>query len=434
MRNTRLPLQEEDETAQEPETKNDWMERDASSDDEAITLAAAGASGSAALDERTSTMPPAPSSMDGLSVTINNSPPTLRELHSTSVAVISPTLERANYFRESFPRAATGSNRNSLVQNSPLMSRPPLPLVEPDPPEPEHTESIDHGTVEVVEDVEEPATPNGEVSLAQMLMESRIPDLPPPGSRTRQEPIILASNSIVDEPESFPTASPPATPRSARSNRRWSVLGASSDSLRERAAREAASQSQRVTRPRTGGADLGRSQSSRALRTAGHQRFASRHLHSPSDSDMTPPLSAPPTSERRHAPGSHSHSSNSGGSFLPKFISAVLGQRSSYDNTRKGSKLEKDSLQIGPATIPQPKLDYVKLPGTKGSILVKAVETARKRCVLVLIDCGPPIYVFPVSWLFFAEKTVRKWSCSPEHTALLFHSQGHSFCLIHRDP
>jgi len=53
---------------------------------------------------------------------------------------------------------------------------------------------------------------------------------------------------------------------------------------------------------------------------------------------------------------------------------------------RKNSKLEKDPLQIGPAAAPQPKLDYVKLPGTKGSILVKAVETARKSFLAIL--CG----------------------------------------------
>jgi hypothetical protein len=29
--------------------------------------------------------------------------------------------------------------------------------------------------------------------------------------------------------------------------------------------------------------------------------------------------------------------------------------------------------------VPPPKLEYVKLPGTKGALMVKAVETAKKR-------------------------------------------------------
>ena len=32
-----------------------------------------------------------------------------------------------------------------------------------------------------------------------------------------------------------------------------------------------------------------------------------------------------------------------------------------------------------PHHAPAPKLEYVKLPGTKGSVMIKAVETAKKR-------------------------------------------------------
>ena len=31
---------------------------------------------------------------------------------------------------------------------------------------------------------------------------------------------------------------------------------------------------------------------------------------------------------------------------------------------------------------PAPKLEYVKLPGTKGALMIKAVETSKKRSVL----------------------------------------------------
>ena len=37
---------------------------------------------------------------------------------------------------------------------------------------------------------------------------------------------------------------------------------------------------------------------------------------------------------------------------------------------------------LTPPPAPAPKLEYVKLPGTKGSIMIKAVETSRKRQVI----------------------------------------------------
>jgi hypothetical protein len=390
--------QEDDDDQQlEPDVKPDWKERDGSSDDEAITIAAAGASGSAALDERTSSRPPESTSMDGLSVTVSHSPPHLRDLHSQSVAFISPTVERANYFRESFPRVTNSdaltlrpSNRSSLIQTSPLLSSLlPLPQTEEQSSTPEPTTATEEsGTAENNDDDDEAHTPVGEVSLAMMLMESRIPDLPPPGSRTQQQAIFLGSPSqaaINEESENMPSTSTPPTPASARSRRRWSILGpASTDSLRERARENAATPEMRQlasrTRPQTATNNpvLSRSNSSRVLRTTPNSLVNSRHLHSSSNPDMNPPLSAPPHSDRRHVSGQHSHSS---GSFFPKFISAVLGQRPTHDSSKKGSRLDKDPLQIGPNTAPQPKLDYVKLPGTKGSILIKAVETSRKRFV-----------------------------------------------------
>jgi len=48
------------------------------------------------------------------------------------------------------------------------------------------------------------------------------------------------------------------------------------------------------------------------------------------------------------------------------------------------SESEKRTGSQTPATpLPPPKLDYVKLPGTKGSLLIKAVETPKKRCVFI---------------------------------------------------
>jgi hypothetical protein len=48
----------------------------------------------------------------------------------------------------------------------------------------------------------------------------------------------------------------------------------------------------------------------------------------------------------------------------------------------RGSEPEmRNGSQTPTTSVPPPKLDYVKLPGTKGSLLIKAVETPKKRCV-----------------------------------------------------
>jgi hypothetical protein len=40
--------------------------------------------------------------------------------------------------------------------------------------------------------------------------------------------------------------------------------------------------------------------------------------------------------------------------------------------------------------MPPPKLEYVKLPGTKGALTIKSVETAKKRCVLLTSQARLP--------------------------------------------
>jgi hypothetical protein len=71
--------------------------------------------------------------------------------------------------------------------------------------------------------------------------------------------------------------------------------------------------------------------------------------------------------------------------FLPRIISNVLNGRSSDDRPSTSASLP-DISDVGsrwtPAAtyqVPPPKLEYVKLPGTKGAVLIKAVETSKKR-------------------------------------------------------
>jgi hypothetical protein len=88
------------------------------------------------------------------------------------------------------------------------------------------------------------------------------------------------------------------------------------------------------------------------------------------------------------------------------------------------------------AHFPPPKLEYVKLPGTKGALMVKAVETAKKRL-------GRELYPFTlmftisastVSWLSFAGTTARRSNFLLEPTGLPSVCRGPSYCqtlLVH---
>ena len=66
--------------------------------------------------------------------------------------------------------------------------------------------------------------------------------------------------------------------------------------------------------------------------------------------------------------------------FLPRVLTeAFSGRRGSAQSSL--SDVEKSKVMATPAQThaQPPKLEYVKLPGTKGAVLIKAVETAKKR-------------------------------------------------------
>ena len=180
---------------------------------------------------------------------------------------------------------------------------------------------------------------------------------------------------------------------SNRRRRRWSVLGgvfsnpsgqsqSSIPSLSELAhappPQPPAAPEMRERRP----AVLHRSQSGRVNQSLSNPavtpgRPARRPSTSPGPSnsggvavDVPPPLPQPPS-----AGSSHSR-------FLPRILTNALGRRS--DDVvplprATGVGSDRPSNLPPPPHAPAPKLEYVKLPGTKGAVAVKAVETAKKR-------------------------------------------------------
>lgn len=318
-----------------PDSKADWEQ---SSEDEAIDIVAAGTSGSQALDERTSatlTTPPAI--------------PTPRRRRPANL-----DLSHSNTATPSEPSPAP----TLLTLRQALSHSPEQTPVEPD----EDDEDI-----------------NGQISLAQALMESRLPDLPPLGSRRPQQPILIVSSHPVatgeEEPASprtsesaHPVSPEPRTAVTPR-RRRWSVLIGQSPT---------AEPSPPLTAPATrerSSNRLSRSYSYRSNQSVITIRpSSSENITSPT----SPPSSAPPI------PETTLRSSR----FIPRIISTALHTRRSEDRSLSSANESDASKKINAAPLnshfPPPKLEYVKLPGTKGSLMIKAVETARKRFIALL--------------------------------------------------
>ena len=369
------------------DVKIDWME-DSHSDDEAINVVAAGASGSQALDERTSSMmavEPSPSNTSGL----GEAPSDVSRPLSTA------TLTPAGFRRATRPadldlsgiradphpsvppspaptlltlRQALASVPVPAVSpTSPRLSNPPI--IDPDPDDDDENENGGGGST------------NEPISLAELLRESRLPDLPPPGTRLPQQAILLAQSHPVatgdEDPPNSPTSSGPPSHRARQSNdtlgsrrarRRWSVLdgifpspGGQSDSA------------------------LATAQSRDLQDAPARARYSNQQSHSPLGSPPTTPAH-PQSSETTVNPPPapvipHSR-------FLSRIISNAFSHRRSEDSldslqprvdSTDGSSRKHQGLN-SPHT-PPPKLEYVKLPGTKGSLMIKAVETNKKRQV-----------------------------------------------------
>jgi len=346
--------------------KADWNSR-GSSDDEAIDIVAAGASGSQALDERTSSMatastnqPPIllPSNLPPISRSTNRrSRPANLDLSSTrmdsgSTTVVqppspTPTLTAIRQTLQSHPpTSGQGTSNGNLA------------------PERDGDEG---------DDEEGPSSPTDHITLAQALLESRISGLPPAGTRQPQQAILINALSPVDS-SSRPHTSESVSQRSGRSNttrrrRRWSVMDVFGGGATPRSSEDANSVPPPLPPiPPLQHRALGRSRSGRPLITP-PTRSESPIVQPPTPTRSTPNLvqNLSVTTPSRYR-------------FLPRVLTeAFSGRRGSTQSSL--SDVEKSKVTMAPAQThaQPPKLEYVKLPGTKGAVLIKAVETAKKR-------------------------------------------------------
>ena len=378
---------------------SDWLE---ASDDEAIDMLTAGASGSQALDERTSSMPPPREdhhhhNMSGTTAALpvrshavqshrRNRPPNLdlniSRTNAGPVCLDDLFLHRQFLlpFYQALPPSPSDINLTNAIRTS-YETRPQQ--VSPD--------------VDADEDDDDNASVPGErITLVQALLESRLPELPPAGSTRPQEAILIHTLTGEDGfvatsslPDALSSHSRSISSRPERRRRRWSVLGnifnpsgsqdmRTSPSLNETPLGSPVSPGS-PTIPEGEGRPLTRSHSTRTRSSATAAGVAPRPStsggsHPPLASSIPPvppvPSAMVPTPQHR---------------LLPRFFSAAFGSRRSHDRPQilALKNVDMDSKKnVQPLPTPQappPKLEYVKLPGTKGSLLIKAVETQKKR-------------------------------------------------------
>ncbi|KAI0778061.1 hypothetical protein BD413DRAFT_98219 [Trametes elegans] len=404
------------------DTKGDW----ASSDDEAINVMAA-PSGSQVLDERTSAMAAGPGS------------PTAATRVDMTRSQTAPSMGARSSHRRSRPAnldlSLTRSNTTTNVIPVPPPSPAPTLLtlrqalgIHGNPRDGDGAMSPDgdaDGDADAEEDEGEPApssptTPTRErITLAEALFESRLPDVAPPGAQQPQEAILIDSNSRTEDGPSSPRSSGSHSThtrrstgdQSARRRRRWSVLGGvfaatsgqsqssipSLPELTQATSFEPSSPPEmRERRPNV----LSRSQSGRIQQSASNATVTpARALRRPSTSPgpmsssvnqpavtPAPPLPLPVSSVSSHS------------RFFPRLLTQALGRRSDDAPPLPravGVGADKSTNVAAPAHAPAPKLEYVKLPGTKGAVAVKAVETAKKSFLAILCgDNGEKVELF----------------------------------------
>lgn len=378
--------------SQDPDAK---AERDESSDEEAINIVAAGSTGSQALDERTSVRLSANLSSP-VPVPVASSPhvPTPMSTRRNRPANLDLTLARSDapvVPSEPSPTPTLLTLRQAL-SHSPSSGRHPTEL---DPETP------------VVDAEDEDDDTEGRISLAEALFESRIPELPPIGTRRPQQPILLASHAIdTGEDDSSPRTSEAHSlnsrsvpERSTNVRRRWSVM--LSQTLNPVSTLNTSISNSISTAPmtappmreRTPGV-LTRSQSNHSAASTPRQASNNgRPTSSSSANAALAPLSAsalapPPLPESASSLFSMSPSSSSRSRFFPRVISNAFHGRRSDDrqpltaaNASDGEGARKTNITTPAPPMAPPKLEYVKLPGTKGALMIKAVETAKKRRV-----------------------------------------------------
>lgn len=339
---------------------DDWA---GSSDDEAIDIRAA-AGGSEALDERTSA--------------------TLSASRNASSIATRPYLSTTGSQRQRPSNLDLSATHNTSIPNSEPSPTPTLltlrqalrqPPLETESPDPCDVEDDDDET-------------DGRISLAQALMESRIPDLPPPGTTQIQEPILINTthNMPQDAIGSFSSEGHDSIgieqTRSPR-RRRWSLMPSGSSSMRRPSSQQLATSSFHLPRTSYGSTGTNDDQIQGNAQYRGPPSLHSDDLpistvqlsksmdplsHIVSPTSIVPSSSAPTNSRSR---------------FFSRIISTALNRRSDERLPPTISAADADTSRwlsaLPPPPLPPPKLQYLKLPGTKGALMIKAVETPRKR-------------------------------------------------------
>ncbi|KAJ3788960.1 hypothetical protein GGU11DRAFT_557687 [Lentinula aff. detonsa] len=394
----------------------DWAE---SSDDEAINVVAAGHSGSQALDERTSATGSTHHSSLSQSTVSAHAPSTSQSYlhtHSPSItrrnrpANLDLSLVRSNSgipAPEPSPAPTLLTLRQALAHPLPVLRDDRTP--EPDTP---------RGDVDADDDEDEEGS--NSISLTQALLESRLPDLPPPGTRRPQLPIFISSSHPVASPDDEPTsprnsvsqnseishAGSSETQHSSRNRRRrWSLmLTQSLNSSSSTPPHELHPSPPHSAAP---GISLSREQTpTRFTRSSGRSHSQTRsgtpRRPSSANTDITPTTAStlvPPlprdaamiASTSAASVMSATSASSSRSRFIPRIIShAIQSMKSDSERPSTTGGIDSDTKRNNGAPVlphaPPPKLEYVKLPGTKGSLMIKAVETAKKSFLAIL--CG----------------------------------------------
>jgi len=411
---TSVPRNKSDASPDLDSKADDWIEN-RGSDDEAIDIVAAGASGSQALDERTSArqQPVAPHGIETTPITLGNNgrSQSSHTLRRNRPANLDLSLTRAIMQPVETVTPVPPSPTPTLLSLRQALQQPPV-VVGVATSNRRHSRAQD--TPEPLDEEDEEAPARETVSLAQMLLESRLPDLPPVGTRQPQQPILIGESESPSSPRSPSTPNSPSRPSTIgrsdnRRRRRWSVLEGffSVDSSASQLSTPSPSAAMSnintmlpLTAPNTPstdrrdrrGSQLRRSHSSRQSSSATHLPSRSTNLpprpsssastgHTPRVETPIPPV---PSALTISTSGTPAHSR-----FIPRIISNAFLSRRLEEQPQTLVVKTSETADIGRRatgtptvghTAP-PKLEYVKLPGTKGALMVKAVETAKKRYV-----------------------------------------------------
>ncbi|CEL58022.1 hypothetical protein RSOLAG1IB_02767 [Rhizoctonia solani AG-1 IB] len=351
--------------------KSEWAELQASDEE---VLVAAGPEASAALDERTSAA--AQQQQQAAPVASVASPPL--QIGGTSARRATVGAEGATTL--SSMRSALAHSRS----NSQLLPRGPT-TTQPDA---------------------EPEMGADSVSMAEMLRESRMPppQVAPNTTQRRASVVMLQSQShpVFQPGELDPVGEdtdPPPTPGDDVRPRRWSFVAPSSASLPEPIAsrppvhtsipadttipqQQQQPDRRANTAPSLGPIPLPATSSQPVLPPPSPRQGSHRSTRSQPSPNLRPPT--PPAPRRRLFPkilsafGSKKHRSKSRDRAASAHAGSSNGAGSSGNGHAEGGPPD--------GTAAAPKLEYIKLPGTKGAIMIKAVETPKKSFLAIL--CG----------------------------------------------